>query len=200
MVTRRNRRSAPTLRAALALVISCTVGGADAAQPGDLERALARGEILVDSRAASGTPEVVVRAVIDAAPKRVWELVSHCARYPSTMPRIKAAREVSRQGKVVVCRVTVDMPFPYSDLTAVTRAIHETSDGRYSRRWELIEGDYRVNRGAWELAPFRGDPGRTLAVYRVQALPKAWIPAWVREKAQRRSLPEMMRNLRRLVR
>jgi ribosome-associated toxin RatA of RatAB toxin-antitoxin module len=162
------------------------------------EDALDRGEILVTSHPVAGSaPLVEMKAVIEAPPSKVWAVVSQCARYPKTMPRIKAAEQLSAKGKEVICRVTVDMPFPYSDLTATTRAIHEVGDGRYSRRWELISGDYRVNRGSWQLTTFRGSPGRTLAVYRVQALPKVWIPGWIRDKAQRSSLPDMMRSLRR---
>lgn len=160
-------------------------------------RALSRGEILVDGRA----DEVVVKAVVDAPPQRVWDLVSRCGRYTRTMERIKAARELSRDAGRVVCRVTVDMPFPYADLTATTRAIHSEDPGhqRFSRRWDQIQGDYKVNRGSWELRPFNGDRGRTLVIYRVEAVPKAWVPDWIRQKAQRRSLPQMIKKLRRLA-
>jgi ribosome-associated toxin RatA of RatAB toxin-antitoxin module len=175
-----------------------------AAAEGRWSRALDRGEILVYSRTPAGgsAPEVVVKAVIDAPPQKVWDLVSRCGSYERTMPRIKAARELSRRDNRVVCRVTVDMPFPYSDLTATTRVIHEVHPrGRgFSRRWELVSGDYRVNRGSWVLRPFKGDPRRTYVVYRAQAVPKAWIPGWIRRTAQKRSLPEMIRRLRRLSR
>jgi ribosome-associated toxin RatA of RatAB toxin-antitoxin module len=185
-----------TLLVLLAVLLPAPAAGADAWQ-----RALDRGEILVyTQQRANGAPEVVVKAVVEAAPRQVWQLVSDCGRYPRTMLRIKAARELRRRGAEVVCRVTVDMPFPYADLTATTRAIHRRSGPRFSRRWELLDGDYRVNRGSWVLGPFGGDPRRTLVVYRVQAVPKAWIPEWIRRKAQSRSLPEMIRRIRSLVR
>jgi ribosome-associated toxin RatA of RatAB toxin-antitoxin module len=168
------------------------------------QQALDRGEILVysESPKADAAAEVVVKAVIDTAPSRVWDLVSRCGRYAGTMPRINAARELSRKGSQVTCRVTVDMPFPYSDLTSTTRVVHDEqrAQERFSRRWELIDGDYKVNRGSWSLAPFRGDRTRTLVIYRAQALPKAWIPDWVRRAAQRRSLPKMIQRIRELTR
>jgi len=160
------------------------------------QRSLDRGEILVYTRSAARGPEVVVKAVIDAAPERVWRLVSQCNHYRQTMLRIKAAREISRRDSEVICRVTVDMPFPYSDLTATTRAIHRAGPEQYSRRWELINGDYKVNRGSWVLTPYRGDRRRTLVVYRAQAVPKAWVPDWIRRKAQQSSLPDLIRHLR----
>ena len=171
---------------------------ARAADP-DLDR-LGRGEILIATRPAPGVAEVMLRAVIEAPPRRVWDVVSQCGRYTQTMNRIKAARELSRKGGQVICKVTVDMPFPYPDLTAVTRGTHVEAGQRFSRRWDLIEGDYRVNRGSWELEPFRGDARRTLATYRIQALPRPWIPGWLRERAQRQSLPEMLRKIRSQVR
>lgn len=191
-------------RTLTASLVVTTLIAAPAAAEGRWSQALDRGEILVYSRAPSkgSTPEVVVKAVIDAPPQRVWDLVSRCGSYVRTMPRIKAAHELSRKENRVVCRVTVDMPFPYSDLTATTRVTHRTYPrGRgFSRRWELVKGDYRVNRGSWELRPFKGDPRRTFVVYRAQAVPKAWIPGWIRRTAQKRSLPEMIRRLRRLTR
>jgi ribosome-associated toxin RatA of RatAB toxin-antitoxin module len=165
----------------------------------DVDR-LGRGEILITSRPAPGAAEVIVRAVFDAPPRRVWDVVSQCGRYTQTMTRIKAARELSRKGPLVICKVTVDMPFPYPDLTAVTRGTHVEAGHRFSRRWDLIEGDYKMNRGSWELEPFRGDARRTLATYRIQALPRPWIPDWLRERGQRRSLPEMIRKIRSQVR
>ena len=174
-------------------ILTALTAGADGADR--WQRALDRGEILVHARDGG---EVVVKAVINAAPRKVWALVSRCDRYPGTMPRITAARELSRQKGRVVCRVTVDMPFPYSDLTATTRVIHRESTDRFSRRWKLMHGDYKVNRGSWELSPYRGDAGRTLVIYKVRAVPKAWIPDWIRRKAQKASLPKMIRQLRKL--
>jgi len=183
---------------AMALAALLVLVAAPARAADRWEQALARGEILVHRE---GAAEVVVKAVVDAAPQRVWALVSRCGRYTTTMERIKAARELSREAGQVVCRVTVDMPFPYSDLTATTRAVHaeDRERQRFSRRWNQIEGDYRVNRGSWELRPFNGDRRRTLVIYRAEAVPRAWVPDWIREKAQRRSLPRMIERIRRLA-
>lgn len=155
------------------------------------------GEILVYPGAAES--ELVLKAVINAPPRRVWELVSRCDRYSQTMARVKAARMISRKGPEVICEVTVDMPIPFSDLTAVTRAIHEERGGRFARRWQLLRGDYKVNRGSWELAPFAGNAQRTLVVYHVHAVPNVSVPRWIRDAAQRRSLPDMIKKLRKLA-
>jgi len=167
----------------------------------DWHRALDQGEIVVYTTAVKGSdvPATVVKAVINTAPERVWRLVSHCGDYPRTMLRIKAGTEVSRKGNDIVCRVTVDMPFPYSDLTATTRVVHQVGGGRWSRRWTLMHGDYTANSGAWLLRRFGGDGNRTLVLYSAHAVPKAWVPGWVRDRAQKKTLPEMITKLRKLL-
>jgi ribosome-associated toxin RatA of RatAB toxin-antitoxin module len=179
------------------LPVALALASASPVLADDWQRKLAGGEILVYSTAVAG--ELELKAVIEAAPRRVWELVSRCDRYAQTMARVKAARLISRKGQEVICEVTVDMPFPLSDLTAVTRAIHEERGDRFARRWQLLRGDYRVNRGSWELAPFAGNARRTLVVYRVHAVPKVSLPRWVTVAAQRRSLPDMIKRLRTLA-
>lgn len=165
---------------------------------------LDRGEILCYPVEVKGSdaPRMVVKAVINAPPARVWKLIDACGRYKGTIPRIAASKEVSREktarGERVLCRVTIDMPFPYSDKTSLTEAFHTVSKTRWVRRWTLIKGDYKVNTGSWVLTPFKGDPNRTYVHYRVHAVPDAWVPGWVKNMAQKRSLPKMIRRLRKL--
>ncbi len=158
-----------------------------------------RGEILVYTKPVKGSdvPEMIVKAVIDAPPEKVWEIVSRCGNYARTMNRIKRAVELSRKGGKIVCMTTVDMPFPYDDITSTTDVVHEVKGGRWSRRWTLKHGGYKFNSGGWLLTRFRDDPNRTMVIYRAHAVPKAWIPDWVRDKAQKGALPDMIKNLRR---
>jgi ribosome-associated toxin RatA of RatAB toxin-antitoxin module len=185
------------LRALLvAAVVAGPVAVAGEADPLD------RGEISVRTHAVegSGFPRVVVQGVIDAAPERVWAIVSNCNGYEGTMPRIRAAREVERNGDTVICEITVALPFPMSDLTARTRATHVEGPPRWSRSWTLIEGDYDVNDGSWILEPYKGDPGRTLATYSVHAEPHTSVPGWARRRAQTSSMPDIIEHLRAALR
>jgi len=168
----------------------------------DWNAALDRGEVLIHSRRIPNQeePEVVMKAVIDASPARVFALLADCAGYVRSMPRIKSAKVVSRGQQSDVCTVTVDMPFPYSDMTSTCRSTNVVEGKRMVRRWTLLSGDYRVNQGSWELRPFGGDGQRTLVVYRVIAVPKAWVPTWVRRYAQKRSLPETIARFREVLR
>jgi hypothetical protein len=193
--------SLPVVATVLALAASLVLTPATASADDEADR-LDKGEVVVTTRVVKGsdTPETIGKAVIDAPPVKVWNIINRCADYVRTMPRIKASQELSRQGSKVVCRVTVEMPAPYSDLTSTSEAAHTESPPRYSRVWRMLSGDYKVNSGSWVLTPYKGDARRTLAVYQVQAEPKAWVPAWIRKKAQQRSLPEMMERLRKQTR
>jgi ribosome-associated toxin RatA of RatAB toxin-antitoxin module len=137
---------------------------------------------------------------MNASADAIWAIVTDCDRYEDTMVRIEAAEKISEDADGIVCRTTVDMPFPLSNLTATTRAKHVVEPGKlYTRTWELIEGDYEINRGMWKLEPWKGDPKRTLVTYELQIVPKISIPDSVRQSAQQRTIPELMENLRKQV-
>ena len=159
---------------------------------------LDKGNISVKSRAVKGTstPETLVVAVVDAAPEVVWRLVSDCAKYKKTMNRIASSKLLSQTGDEHICEVEIEMPFPLSNLKGTTRAKHQVSAQRWERSWSLIKGDYKFNNGSWVLEPFEGSSQRTLVTYRVHAEPTTSVPDWVRERAQKKSLPEMIERLR----
>ncbi|HVY45153.1 MAG TPA: SRPBCC family protein, partial [Minicystis sp.] len=153
--------------------------------------------IVVRSEPAPGsdTPRVVMTATIDAPPEKVWAIVSDCAHYKERMPRIAASRLLAKAGSTYTCEVTVEMPFPLSNLTAVTEAVHTESADRYVRRWKLLRGDYKVNDGSWEVRPADASRARSLVTYTVHAEPNTPVPGWVREKAQKKALPEMIERV-----
>jgi ribosome-associated toxin RatA of RatAB toxin-antitoxin module len=184
-----------TLTASLALAL--TPGDALAK---DWTKALDKGEILVYTTKVKGFDDeaVVVKAVIEAPPEKVWKLVSNCGDYKRTMQRIVKAKMLPKRNGQVMCKVTVDMPFPYSDLTALTAAVHIVGPPKWSRQWRLVKGDYDHNVGGWTLTRWRGNAKRTHVLYRVHAKPKAWIPGWIRRAAQKRTLPKLIKHLRKL--
>ena len=163
---------------------------------------LAAGKIFVQAFKVKGSeaPSMKLTAVIEAPPGKIWPLVSNCNQFSRTMPRIAKGRIVSSKGKHVICRVTVDLPFPLSNITSTTDGIHIIRKGQYySRRWTLISGDYKENRGSWVLTRFEGNPRRTLVVYSVYVVPKTSIPNWLRTMAQKKSLPEMIKRMRKIA-
>jgi hypothetical protein len=169
----------------------------------DWNAALDRGEIMVYRESVPGEAEtrVVMQAVIERSPLEVLRLIEDCDRYRVTMPRIRSARRDSKGAGWDICTVTVAMPFPYKDATATSRATNTIRDGGRTirREWRLLSGDYERNEGSWTLTPFRGDAGRTLAVYRAFAKPRAWVPAWIRRAAETRVLPETIERFRKVL-
>lgn len=165
------------------------------------DKGLAKGKIRVQTEKVKGSdiPRVVVTAVVDAPPPKVWEVVSNCDKFEQRMPNIEQARIVSAKGNVVICEVEIDLPFPLSNLTARTRGIHHVGPKVWSRKWSLIRGDYSFNDGSWVLTPYGKDGKRTLVVYKVHAEPDTHVPDWVREKAQKSSLPKMIKRIRQEV-
>jgi len=164
---------------------------------------LGAGEILVSSKKVPGSeqPRATVMGVIDAPPEKVWGIISKCADYKRTMVRVSESRQLWKKGNVHRCRVTVDLPFPLSTLTATTDAVHKVVPGKkWQRTWSLVEGDFERNSGSWTLAPFDSASQRTLVIYKVHAVPNLPIPDGIRRAAQRKTLPGIIENLRKQVR
>lgn len=181
------------MSAAVAVALLAALAASDP----DQDR-LARGEVVVRTEKVAGSdmPRAIVRAVIDAPPEKVWALLVDCARYRSTMPRIAASALVKKEGSVAFCRITTDLPFPLPDLTSLTRAEHTVGDGRWTRTWRLVEGDYKTNEGSWTLTRFGGQEARTLVEYRIHAEPSLPVPKGILASAQTSALPDLIERLR----
>jgi ribosome-associated toxin RatA of RatAB toxin-antitoxin module len=140
----------------------------------------------------SDVPRIVVTATMDAPPEKVWAIVSDCAHYHEHMPRIAASKLLSKSGNTHTCEVTVEMPFPLSNLTSVTQAVHDENPAKYSRKWKLVRGDFKMNEGSWEVWPTDASRAKSSVRYTIRAEPNSAVPQWVREKAQKKTLPEMI--------
>jgi ribosome-associated toxin RatA of RatAB toxin-antitoxin module len=154
-----------------------------------------KGQVEVKSVPVAGSsPKIVARAVIDVPAKKIWAIVSDCAHYKDHMPRIIASELLKKEGNVHTCKTTVEMPFPLSNLTGVTAAVHEETDVAMSRRWKLVSGDYKFNEGSWEVK--RLDAGSSLVVYTIHAEPNTAIPQSIREAAQKKSIPDLFERVK----
>ena len=163
---------------------------------------LERGEVHVeiDTVPNSKAPRATVLAMIDAAPPRVWRLIDETGSYGRTMKGVKRAEELSREGDEVRAKVTIGMPFPLKDLTSVTKAVHTVREGeRYCRCWGLESGDYHRNEGSWTLEPDPNRPERTLVRYVIHAEPKIRVPGKLQQLAQKKAIPALIEQLRKLV-
>lgn len=158
----------------------------------------ANGQITMNvySVPGSNTPKIVMRTVIQQPPRKVWAVVSDCAHYTSRLPRIAKSRLISKVGNVHTCEVTISMPFPLSNLTAITQATHTEVNGAMTRKWKLVSGDYTINNGSWEVKPLNAEGTASVVTYSVQAEPTTAVPTFIREQAQKKALPEMMERVR----
>ena len=145
------------------------------------------------------TPKAVMKAVVDAPPDKVWKIVGDCHNFHKNFDRIASSRLIEKKGSTHICEVVVDMPFPFSDLVAITTAEHKGGPDEWSRKWSLVRGDYTVNSGSWVLTPYDEAGTRTLVHYQLLAEPTSAIPDSVRIKAQKSSLPDMIKRLRKEV-
>jgi len=149
-------------------------------------------QVMVYSVPNSTTPKIVVRAHLAEPPRKVWAIVSDCSKYASRMPRVAKSRLVSKVGNKHTCEVTLSLPFPLSNLTAVTEAVHQESERKMSRRWKLVSGDYSVNDGSWEVEAADPEGKTSLVTYSVHAEPNTAVPDFLRAQAQKKALPELI--------
>lgn len=181
------------------LLFSFSAPAQSDAHTSDVPAEVWAGEVWVGraDRASDDAPTFVAQAIIDAPPSVVWQIVSRCDDFSRIMPRVLASKELSRKGDNVVCQVTIDMPFPLSDLTSVTAAVHreDATLGNFSREWKLVKGDYQVNEGAWILRALPNGK-RTLATYRVTARPNIPVPSSLAALFQQGPLVKSMQAVR----
>ncbi len=197
-------RTRPCFRwpASVAIILTVLAVPALSQAQADTQSRLDHGEILISSRPIAGSelPEVTLQAVVDAPASKIWKIIDDCGNYQRTMPRIASSKQLERTGSRVVCQVEVSLPFPLSNLTGVTEAVHTIGPPKWQRVWHLLRGDYEKNDGSWTLTPFDADGKRTLVVYKIHAIPKTSVPNAILRKGQRESLPKMIEHLREVCR
>jgi len=161
---------------------------------------LDRGEVIVTTEPVAGAaaPRLVVMAIIDAPPDKVWPHISNPAAHEQFMPRVKRSEELWREGDENRMRTTIDMPFPLKNLTATTLGRHTVIAGeRWERAWKLESGDYVANEGSWVLTPHGA--GKTLVRYAAIVHPKIPIPKAIQSSVQEKAMPKMIDALRQRV-
>lgn len=171
------------------LVALTTLVGAEAS-------AIDPGAVEVRTSAVKGSdmPKITAKAVLNQPPEKVWAVISDCSKYKGRMPRVAAAKLLKKDGNKFTCEVTVEVPFPFSNLTAVTLATHEESPSGMARRWKLIRGDYKRNEGSWEIKPIDGGK-KSQVIYTVHVEPNTALPNSILEAAQKKALPDLFVRL-----
>src|SRR5512132_4382902 len=153
----------------------------------------AKGEIEIKSYSVAGSsvPKLVLRTVMDVTPKKVWQIVSDCAHYKEHLPDIASSEILAKSSSGDTCKVTYSMPFPFSNLTGVTESVNEVSERGMVRRWKHVSGDYKLNTGSWEVKPVDAAGTSSLVTYTIHVDPNVAVPGFLRDSAQKKTLPEI---------
>jgi hypothetical protein len=63
-------------------------------------------------------------------------------------------------------------------------------------RWKMVTGNMMLNRGSWQLMLHPTDPNKTLAVYTTVSNSGIPIPSFIQRFGLNRSLPNIIRGVR----
>lgn len=186
------------LLAAVATVTAICATAICATATAGLREKLEKGDVVITQRDIKGSdlPESTMKGLVNAPPAAVWAFLSECNKYKRYMPRTKSAKQLSKKGNVVVCKVVVDMPWPMDDLWSETKAIHTVKPKLFRRAWTLIRGTYTKNSGSWTIVPYGDDGKRSLVTYKMHAEPTTAVPKWMQRKAAKSTLPDLMHAVR----
>jgi ribosome-associated toxin RatA of RatAB toxin-antitoxin module len=141
-------------------------------------------------------PRLRAYPLIDAAPPKVFAVINRCGAYTEFMPRTVKSVELRRNGATVTCEVHIQLPFFLGRLKSVTRGVHSIGPPAWGRAWQMLRGNFKRNVGRWRFSAWRGNPAVTLVEYTVHAVPDLFVPNALIGKANLRSIPNMIRALR----
>ncbi|OYW27108.1 MAG: polyketide cyclase [Caulobacter sp. 12-67-6] len=158
---------------------------------------LARGEAHADVSADPDGISGRVRGVvdIDAPPELVWKIMTDCATARKMMANVTGCRILSgdqARGWDVREHVTRrNLIFP--GMRIVFRSDYEP---HRRIRFNLVEGDLKLQQGEWRLQPLRG--GKGTRVFYENRLAVDWpAPKAMIREALRKDTPKVLVNLRR---
>ena len=171
-----------------------------APRPGD-HAALMRGEVVkrLEPIAGAAVPRMRAYMLIDAPPAKVFSVIDHCGDFNKVMPRVVYSKELSRKAGMVVCKIKIDLPLFLGTLVSVTRGQHTYGPSQWSREWSLVSGTFERNTGRWSISAYKGNAKVSLVEYCIHAIPKLYLPNALLRKANGRSIPGMLRHLRKLI-
>ena len=164
--------------------------------------------IVVDVRAVSGQSIVTVRGTWTAkqSPVSLWKAVNDLERYTEFMPYLETAKVLKRKGTSAWQYYCLDTPIISDrDYTLkLTTDPNPGKDGRWRVSWVSANqagpkpkpGKVRVKvaTGSWAFESVQGGKA-TKIVYTVRSDPGGSIPSWLANRANRQTVPDVMRAL-----
>lgn len=167
--------------------------------------------VRVSARAVPGSSIKEVRAegLVEAPPERVLAVLADVGAYPEIMPPTEAARLLQRdEDGTAFYYMVINPPLIRRRDYCISLRQARLPDGRLRSAWALHDvggrcpapqpGVLRIqrNQGEWLLTPERNGQA-THVMYQAFTDPGGQVPAWMVNLATARSLPGVIRSLRR---
>ncbi len=191
-----SRASVAIVLLAAAVFVPSNARSADwALSEAELAR-LGRGAVLVSAAVTNDRSTGDIRAAVQvrASAERIFRTLTECSEVLAYVPHLErcAVLETAPDDSWQVVEHHIHYGWIMPDAWYVIRADYE----RFERiRFNNVRGDFRENRGMWELQP--ADGGNAIIVtYRVHVVPRFYVPRWILRSALKRDLPELMTALR----
>lgn len=165
-------------------------------------RALERGEVAVEADPVDGAKgrkaEVArARALLPHPASAVWGVLTAFESWPRFLPNLEKTEVLRREGNRVWLRNQISVLW----VDVQTAPIYELYPRQGRITWRLDptrEQELERVEGAWQITPLGSRDG-CLVEYQALVDAGRGIPRFVEEMLTRRSLPDVLRNLRREV-
>ena len=167
-------------------------------------RRVERQEVVGRLLETEGSPvkEGLAVGVVQAAPDRVFRVVTDNARFADFMPYVEISTVEEAPDGSVINLQRLDLPWPVSNreykIQIVNTAEPDADPAVWQSAWTHVEGfgNIEESRGAWRV--FACDDV-ALVEYQVLTDPGGRIPNYFKNKATRRSLPRLIEAVRERV-
>jgi ribosome-associated toxin RatA of RatAB toxin-antitoxin module len=168
----------------------------------DTWQALERGEVVVDHARADdekGPGGRIARAwaLIPHRASALWQVLTAFESWPSFLPNLRKTEVLRREGNRVWLRNQIRIL--WVDVQSAPIYVLHPRQGRIT--WRLDpdrEQDLERVEGAWQIVPLESGDA-CLVEYRVFVDAGRGVPRFVEQMLTQRSLPDVLRNLRREV-
>ena len=182
----------------MVLLRAMCVSAADFTLTADEANRVTHREIVVRASLDANERRGTVRSalIIDAPPAAVFAHLTRCKDALRYAPHLRACHERDRaaDGSWALVEHEVDFGWYAPTIHYVFRADFIRNR---SIRFQQVSGDFRANKGLWELEP-ADDNAHTLLRYRVFIDPPRYTPNWIARSMLKHELPKMLADLRKL--
>eukprot|EP00276_Gloeochaete_wittrockiana_P002973 CAMPEP_0184656852 /NCGR_PEP_ID=MMETSP0308-20130426/16800_1 /TAXON_ID=38269 /ORGANISM="Gloeochaete witrockiana, Strain SAG 46.84" /LENGTH=703 /DNA_ID=CAMNT_0027094161 /DNA_START=444 /DNA_END=2555 /DNA_ORIENTATION=- len=132
---------------------------------------------------------LIARVRIEADPDRVWDVLTDYENLPEFIPSLaKCERMQHPSGGIRLLQVGAQsLPYIHFEAKVIMDLEENRNKGELS--FQMIEGDFHIFQGRWQLSRIDGSSAATLLEYSVDVKPKMSLPAMFIGTIIRKDLP-----------